>query len=254
MFVIQREGEQPRIGGVYKIANHVIQITSVYAKIHFQCRHYACEEAPEYFVDTYIEDIHAEGSKAREEDALEGLPEGDYPEILLETTAVYRKLTKLLVKDRIFLFHGSVIAVDGEAYLFTAKSGTGKSTHTRLWREMFGERAVMVNDDKPLLELTEEGVTVYGTPWNGKHKLGNNISAPLKAVCVLERGETNSIVRIDPVRAYPMLLQQSNRAIEAEDMIVTLELIEQMLNKVPTYLLKCNMNPEAAKVAYEGMK
>lgn len=254
MFAIRKEGERPRVGGVYKIANRVVQITSVFGKVHLQCQGYESDETPEYFVDTYMEDIQAEAIKAKEEDAIEGLPEMQYQRTMLETTAVYRKLTKLLIKEGIFLFHGSVIAVDGEAYLFTAKSGTGKSTHTKLWRELFGERAVMVNDDKPLLELTQDGVRVYGTPWNGKHQLGNNISAPLKAVCVLERGETNCIDRIEPIRAYPMLLQQSNRALNAEDMVMTLSLIEKMIEKVPTYLLKCNMDPEAARVAYEGMK
>ena len=91
------------------------------------------------------------------------------------------------------LFHGSVIAVDGIGYLFTAKSGTGKSTHTRLWREYFGDRAAMVNDDKPLLKITDSSVIAYGTPYNGKHRLGTNISVPLKAICILTRAADNHI-------------------------------------------------------------
>ena len=79
--------------------------------------------------------------------------------------------------------------MDGQAVLFTAKSGTGKSTHTKLWRDLFGERAVMVNDDKPLLRILKDGVLVCGTPWDGKHRLSTNCALPLKAICILERGK-----------------------------------------------------------------
>ena len=85
------------------------------------------------------------------------------------------------------LFHGSAVAVDGIGYLFTAKSGTGKSTHTRLWRELFGERAVMLNDDKPLIKVSENGIIVYGTPWDGKHRLSTNTFVPLKGICFMSK-------------------------------------------------------------------
>ncbi len=253
MFVVYRDGK-PRASGIYRIAGHVVQITTCYFDTHTMCESYACEGEPEFVVETTVEDIFAESILAKKEDALEGLPERKYPRSLLETTAVYRKLTNYLIDKGIFLFHGSVIALDGEGYLFTAKSGTGKSTHTRLWRELFGQRAVMVNDDKPLLEPTQSGVIVHGTPWNGKHNLGTNISVPLKAICILERGEENHIERVEASQAFPLLLQQSNRSMGAEKMLKTLELLDTALRKIPVYKLQCNMEPEAARVAYEGMK
>ena len=143
--------------------------------------------------------------------------------------------------------------MDGVAYLFTAKSGTGKSTHTRLWREMFGDRAVMVNDDKPFLKFTEEGVIACGSPWNGKHGLGNNIMVPLKAICVLERGESNVITRIDPKDALQMLFQQSSRPMNRALMPKYMELVDRLANSVEFYRLKCNMDPDAAKISYEAM-
>ena len=244
----------PKHSGVYKIANHVIKITSRYTLVHKMCEPYACDEEPEFCVETDMEDIFEEEVKARQEDALEGLPRARYLRVHLEMTAIYRKVTEKLIENGLFLFHGSVISVDGQAYLFTAKSGTGKSTHTALWRELFGSRAIMVNDDKPLLELSENGVTVHGTPWNGKHNLGTNISVPLKAICVLERGDKNMIERMQAAEAFPMILQQSNRSITADKMIKTLELLEETLKRVPAYRLKCNMDIEAAKVAFEGMQ
>ncbi len=254
MDIIIQEGVRAKYRGIYKIAGHVIQITSIFTKLHRMCEAYACSEEPEFSVITTMDDIAEEEIKAREEDALEGLSPCRYLKSLLELTAIYRKITDKLIEKGLFLFHGSVVAVDGAAYLFTAKSGTGKSTHTRLWREMFGERAVMVNDDKPLLELTERGVIAHGTPWNGKHNLGANISVPLKAICILTRGEENRIAPLEASRAFPMILQQSNRSLDENKMMKTLELLEETLRRVPVYRLQCNMDIEAAKVAYEGMQ
>ena len=153
-----------------------------------------------------------------------------------------------------FLFHGSCVAVDGEGYLFTAKSGTGKSTHTRLWREYLGDRAVMVNDDKPLIRADENGVTIFGTPYNGKHRLGSNIAVPLKAVCILTRAAENHIEPIDREQAYAMLVQQAYRPADPVAMAKTLTLIDRLADGAKLYLLGCNMDIEAAKAAYEGMK
>lgn len=240
--------------GSYKIAGHSIEINSLYAEIHLMCEKYMTTEPLEFSVSIYQEDITRERGKLEAEVMKEGNPARHFPKEYLETLVVYRKLSELLIDQNILLFHGSVIAVDGQGYLFTAKSGTGKSTHTRLWRETFGERAVMINDDKPLLHITEKGITVYGTPWDGKHHLSSNISVPLKGICILRRGTTNHIERIEKSRAYPMLLQQSYRSANPIKMAKTLEVIDLLMAKTELYELGCNMEPEAALVAYEGMK
>ena len=159
----------------------------------------------------------------------------------------------MLVQEDVLLMHGAVVAVDGQAYLFTAKSGTGKTTHTRLWLKQFGARAVIVNGDKPLIHITREGATVYGTPWDGKEHLSHNIACPLKAVCILTRSKTNHIVRISPKEALRMLCQQSYRPAQPAALRKTLALIDLLSSSVPLYRLGCNMEPEAALVAYHGM-
>ena len=159
---------------------------------------------------------------------------------------------KLRWRDTL-LFHGSCISVDSKAYLFTAKSGTGKSTHTQLWKKRFGERAVFINDDKPLLKISAQGVTVYGTPWDGKHHRSTNTSCPLKAVCILTRSETNHIERISKKEALPMLCQQSYRPCSPIGAQKMLALVDRLGSSVPLYRLGCNMEPEAAQVAYHGM-
>lgn len=205
-------------------------------------------------VITSMDDIVYERNRAAREDRLEGIPLRRFPDQYLETLAIYRKIAVEMLRHDTLLFHGSAISVDGEGFLFTAKSGTGKSTHTRLWREMFGDRAVMVNDDKPLLKIEDDRVMVCGTPWDGKHCLGTNIMVPLKGLCILTRAEENHIQRISASEAMPMLLQQSFRPDDPVAVAKLLGLLEKMAQRVGLYRLGCNMDPEAAAVAYQGMK
>ena len=151
------------------------------------------------------------------------------------------------------LVHGSAVAVDGQGYLFTANCGTGKSTHTRYWREVFGERAVMVNDDKPFLRLTPQGVTLYGTPWSGKHGLHTNITLPLKGICILERGPENRIEKISPEEALPMLLHQIQPPLAEEKAEAFSRLVSRLADITPLWRMECTKDPRAATIAWEAM-
>lgn len=235
------------------IVGHVIQVAALFETTRAYCSDYLCKGNPDAFLEITPQDISFERQKAMREDAVEGKPVRDLSDAQLETTALQRKISQLMFDWDTLLFHGSVIAVDGVGYLFTAKSGTGKSTHTRLWRQMFGQRAVMVNDDKPFLQITKNGVWAWGSPWNGKHGLGTNIQVPLKAICILERGEENQIQPISAKDAVKMLLQQSNRPQDPGKMLLYLDLVDRLANNVAFYRLHCNMEPEAAAVAYEAM-
>ena len=112
----------------------------------------------------------------------------------------------------------------------------------------------MVNDDKPLLKITEDRIIAYGTPWDGKHRLSANIDVPLKGLCILRRGNENLIHKITPREAYPELLQQSYRPNDITGMTRCLKLVELLSKRVPLYELYCNMNIEAAEIAYRAMK
>jgi hypothetical protein len=270
-----------------RMADKNIKITPIYDYLKEYCRDYRITEVseqnknltPDIEIKVNDKDILYEREKSAHEDELLGIPVRHFTDEYLETLAVYRKIAEKLLDYDTLLFHGSLIAVDGQGYLFTAKSGTGKSTHTRLWRETLGDRAVMVNDDKPLLRLvnqradgghgtddtvTDHGkqndngkeqhsVVAYGTPWDGKHRLSTNISVPLKAICILERSKTNHIEAITAKEAYAMLLQQTYRPKNAERMMKTLPLVDLLGKSVKLYRLRCNMESEAAVVAYEAM-
>ena len=238
----------------YKIAERIIEITSVYEDIHTLCKDYLFPANPDFSVVTTQEDIEFEREKSAKEDEAKDMPVRQFSDGYLETLAVYRKISEKMPDYDTILFHGSCIAVDGVGYLFTASSGTGKSTHAKLWRELLGDRAVMVNDDKPLIRLTDDGAIVYGTPWDGKHHLSSNISVPLKALCVLMRFEKNIINPITPSQAYATLMQQTYRPADNMAMIKTLSLIDKLSSSVSLWMLGCNMEIEAAKIAYEDMK
>lgn len=235
------------------LAGQVIGVSALYEQTRTFCKNYLTDAPASFEVAVTPADIAYERQRSARADELEGAAVREHADPYLETLAVYRKLAQLLVQDDILLMHGAVVAVDGQAYLFTAKSGTGKTTHTRLWMQQFGDRAVMVNGDKPLLHITSEGVTVYGTPWDGKEHLSTNTSCPLKALCILTRSETNHIERISKKEALPMLCQQSYRPAQPAALRKTLALVDLLSSSVPLYRLGCNMEPEAALVAYHGM-
>lgn len=236
-----------------KLADRVIEITSLFENTKTFCSEYLTDEPADFSVEISQKDIDFEREKSAREHMKEGKPVQSFSAEYLETLAVYRKIAVKMTDYDTILFHGSVIAVDGVGYLFTAKSGTGKSTHTKLWREVFGNRAVMVNDDKPLMQFTENGVIACGTPWDGKHRLSTNIAVPLKAICILERAEENSIVPVTFKQAYSMLLQQSYRPDEPMAMMKTLKLIDKLGSRVKLYRLGCNISREAAQTAYNSM-
>ena len=236
-----------------EIAGCIAAVSAQFPSTARYCEAYLCRKEPDFFVTITPADIAFEREKSAAEDRLEGKSIREFSDAYLETVAVQRKLAEKLFDYDTLLFHGSVVAVDGQAYLFTAKSGTGKSTHTRLWREVFGQRAVMVNDDKPFLRFKEDGIYACGSPWNGKHGLGTNISVPLKAVCVLERGEENRICRIPAKDAVFTLLQQSNRPMDGKHMPKYLELIDRLAVGAAFFRLACNMDPQAAWVSYHAM-
>lgn len=238
----------------YKIAGKIIEITSIYEEVHWLCKDYKSNEIPDFSVKIEQSDIDWERMKSAAEDERENIPIRQFGDAYLETLAVYRKIAEQMIEYDTILFHGSVVAVDGEGYLFTAKSGTGKSTHTRLWRKLFGERAVMVNDDKPLLRVTEAGVTAFGTPWDGKHRLSSNIAVPLKGICILKRSAENHIRQIEKKEAFPMLVQQTYRPQDSLKLVKTMEFIDKMVSMCGLYVLGCNQDIEAAEVAYNGMK
>lgn len=158
---------------------------------------------------------------------------------------------KLLQFDG-FQLHSSAVMLDGKAYLFSAPSGTGKSTHTEKWCRLFG--AQLLNDDKPVLRRHENGWIAYGTPWSGKHDLSVPTGVPLGAIAFLQRGEENQIRRLTAQEAVPLVISQALRYLSAEQMGLQLTLLDRLLAEVPVWMLYCRNDDAAAYLSYENMR
>lgn len=228
-----------------KLADKLIQADCLYEKNRRYCEKYLDDshEQAEILVRIDQSDIDAEKT--------------DSPyssDVMYENTALYRKIAESMIDYDTLLFHGSVICMDGNAYMFCADSGTGKSTHTRMWREYYQDRVFMINDDKPLISVKDTDIRAWGTPWSGKHHLDTNTSAPLKGICFLERDTVNHIERITEDLALPGLLKYSYRSSDPARVQKSLALLVNMAKRIPVYTLGCNISHEAAVTAYEGMK
>lgn len=152
------------------------------------------------------------------------------------------------------MLHSSAVVMDGYAYLFSAPCGTGKSTHTTMWREAFGyDRVIMLNDDKPALRLEDGRWYAYGTPWSGKTDQNTNVRVPVGGICVLTRGQTNEIVPFGGAQATLAILEQTARPAGAEARGQLLELIDNLLTAVPVWKLKCTPTHDAARVSQKAM-
>ena len=236
-----------------KIAGHTAAVRSRFDSTRDYCRAYLSDDAPETTITVTPEDLLFEQDALYREALEEGLRPRTFTDPFLDRAAIQRKMAEFLLTKNILLFHGSAIAVDGAGYLFTADCGTGKSTHTRFWRETFGSRAVMINDDKPFLELREDAVLLHGAPWSGKHGLDTNCSVPLKGICILKRGSENHIERIPPQSALPMLLKQAGLPASAAQEQALFSLVRPLSERVALWQMHCTKDPEAALVAHAAM-
>ena len=236
-----------------RLAGILIEIHSIHDEVYRLCKDYLVEsEEADFAVEISQADIEYERQKSIREAILEHLQPVIYPDPYLETLAVYRKIAVHMLDYDTFLMHGSAVAARGGAYLFTAPSGTGKTTHTKLWLENI-PGSYVVNGDKPLIRVRDGYCEACGTPWSGKESMNANAIVPLRAVCLLERGEENSIEELPFLMVYTSLLQQIYRPGEEGAVIKTIELLRRLGESVRIYRLACNMEPEAAIMAAAEM-
>ena len=230
----------------YKIADIIFSYIPIYPYTENLCKNYIYNGNGKADIEFTVskEDIEREKEYSKPE---------VFPNEYLESLALYRKFLTFAFDHDTIILHSSSLAVDGNAYIFTAPSGTGKSTHARLWRETFGDRVVMINDDKPVIRKIGDEFFVYGTPWNGKHHLDSNVKAKIKAICNLKRGEVNSLKEISAREMLFVLINQTLRP-ETEGQVEKLfTLLDKLLGSVSLYEMHCNISKQAAILAYETM-
>ncbi len=231
----------------YRFADRVFELKNKYAYTARLCADYEIEaEKADYVVEVNDEEIMAESKDNS----------ADFPPAYLESLAIYRKICAFLAEDNCFLFHAAVIEYEGKAYAFTAKSGTGKTTHISLWEKAFGDKVRIINGDKPLVRRTmAEGKVefiIYGTPWSGKEHKNINTSAKLGGICLLERSESNFIEKAG-CEALPFLMGQVLVKKDSDYLMGLMNFIGDLVTYVPIYRLGVNTDISAAQVAKTGL-
>ena len=161
---------------------------------------------------------------------------------------------QLLRYDGLML-HASAVEFEEKAYLFSGPSGMGKSTHTKLWQQVFGPAAQVFNDDKPALRFVEGKWYAYGTPWCGKDGINQNKKVPLAGICFLKRGEENTIRELTIAEAIPSIVSQTRRKLKDPELgNLMLQHVEKLVTMIPVFELHNRPEPEAAILSCETMR
>lgn len=218
---------------------------------------YIRKRIPHFFRDYRIEkpengvDIVATATPEGVEEEL--APDPSVGALNAEKSCIFRCIAERSPYFGSFLFHCAAISYEGEGYLFGALSGTGKSTHISLWREYLSDQVKIVNGDKPLLRMKGEEAEICSTPWAGKEGWQKNCIVPLRGICLLCRGEENKIERVEPSDCMRLIIQQVYLPRDKQALVLTLDLLDRILKKVPIYLLHCDMTEEAVKTSFEAL-
>ena len=206
------------------------------------CKDYLCDGKPLFSVSVTEDKINEELQNADEPTTF------DYAEAL----CLYREIAeKLPIYDRT-VFHGAAIEFGGKAYIFTAPSGTGKTTHIGLWKRYLGDKVKIINGDKPILSLSDGKITVHGTPYAGKEGWQTNVSAQLGGICFLSQGKKNEITAVEPKDAFTQLFLQTYKPQTEEAMRKTVEILRTLCT-VPCFAFSCNMTEDAVKTSFEAL-
>ena len=224
-------------------AGLVIRIENRYDFVQNLCRDYitAPDRPADIAVCVQEEELRREAEKA---------PDPSLSDAYHEAVAAYKQISNALPAFDAFVMHASVVAVDGKAYGFAAESGTGKSTLTRRWMEALGDRLTVINGDKPICRFRDGQLLAFGTPWCGKENWQTNTSAPLEALCLLERGEENVICPVDAFELLGELVHHFHLPGGGRvDMPRLVELIDRMVTTVPVYRMRCRNDSSAAETA-----
>ena len=228
-----------------KIAGLTVKISSLYPLSKELCRDYLTEPSqnPDILVNVSKEQLQYELETAKEPTTCE------YAEFI----CIYRAIAEKLPSFGAFVFHGAAISYKDGAYLFTAPSGTGKSTHILLWRKYLGKAVDIINGDKPVIRITDDGILVCSTPWAGKENWQKNRTLPLSAITFLSRSKEPSISQENPANCLKKIMNQIYMPKNSESLAKTLELIDLMLSRIPVYRLGCDISEQSVKVAFEGL-
>lgn len=152
------------------------------------------------------------------------------------------------------IFHGVAFIWRGQAWLLTALSGTGKTTHYIQWKRQYGSEISIINGDKPVLDFSDEGISVHPSPWRGKENMGSMRSAPLGGIIMLKQGQGNAMRRVEPKEAVAELFMQFlfTRSTPL-DVRRVCALEERLLQTVPVWQLVNRGDEASARLCHDTL-
>ena len=231
-----------------RLAGRSIAVHSIYPDVYYEYNNFLAENSkPDIEICTDEDQIAAEFIRANQSDRKAfSIP-------MAEAFLVQRLISEQMLNFNTFLMHGTVIAVDNKAYMFTAPSGTGKTTHVRKWLNNI-KGSFIVNGDKPLIIADEDGVYACGTPWNGKEQMGNNAIVPLDSIVFMKRSDENRMEAVHYLTVFPKLLEQTYLPMDEEKMKKRLELLTRLKGNVGFYQFHFNnFKEDTFRVSYNTL-
>ena len=242
-----------RYSFVMEIAGKKVRVIHQYQKVLNHCKKYlTASKDADLEISVTESDLEYEKKQYEAACRAENREFSAISKEELEVAAVNRRLADVLLDFNTVLVHGAAAGVDGQAYLFCAKSGVGKTTHINLWREVLGDRLTIINGDKPFLQIGEK-ITVYVSPWCGKEGENTNCAYPLAAICLIKRGAKNEIRKISQDEAFVLMMSHIYRFREQEKAKKLLTLVAALCETLPVYELTALPNADAARLSYETM-
>lgn len=226
---------------VYSLADFNVEIKNTYGGIETFLKNYVTQcENTDFKISVNDSDIAFEASST----------DGEFKKPYLERLAVYRKFAEWLPMHNAFLMHGAVFETNGVGTILCAPSGTGKTTHMLLWKELLKDKLTVINGDKPIIRFKEDTPFAYVTPWCGKENLGGNKKTALKNICFIKRSNINSTETISKNDAVDLIFKQIYMPKSSTEIVKTLELVNKLISVCNIYVINCNTDISAAKTAY----
>lgn len=151
------------------------------------------------------------------------------------------------------VLHSAAMAYRGQAVLFSAPSETGKSTHTKLWKQFYQDDVALFNDDTPVIRPKGDLFFACGTPWSGKTEINENNEYPLAGIVFLKQASENTIRRLSTIEAAANMLSQTRKPVFEDLMDKHMDILREILQRVPVYEMGCTISKEAVDLVKDTL-
>ncbi len=228
--------------GVFLINKMKVNMSPLFDSIKSNAEKFKIEDSNNLDIDIYIRCERNEYNNLISKN--DNLSLDDAEKIITSS-----QFTNKVIEYNSIVLHASAVLFEDKAYLFSANSKVGKTTHTKLWQEYFGkDKAIIINDDKPVINTSDDKILVYGSPWSGNSSECENISAEIGAIVFLEQGKENKLICLDKQEEIlPLLLEQTVHRVSVDKMNKILDTLSVIVTNCKFYKLMCNMDIESVE-------